>query len=127
MFKFLKKLFEKKSEDVTIKITDDIKPENVHCFELVLGFDVSPGSDTIDMHVNRVALFATNETAKRYIDKLDTRMLKHTVSTLCIGASQHVTMSDKDFVKNEDLKPLTEVDILDLESLVPPTDKSKLN
>ena len=124
MFKFLKKLF-KKADDVTIKVTDNINPEKAHCFDVVLGFDVAPGDGTIDIHVNRVALFAANEMARKYIDKMDTRMLKSTVATLCIGASQHVTTSDKDFIKGApQLEPLPDIN---LDDLMPPIDKNKLN
>lgn len=124
MFKFLKKIFSR-TKDVTINITDNIDPEKIHCFDIVLGFDVAPGEGAIDLHVNRVALFAANEMARKYIDKMDTPRLKATVSTLCLGAAKHVTTSDKDFVKAaEQLQPLPDID---LDELLPPTDKSKLN
>lgn len=125
MFKFFKKLFKKKEADITIKVTDNINPEKAHCFDIVLGFDVAPGEGTIDIHVNRVALFAANEMARKYIDKMDTSMLKSTVATLCIGASQHVTTSNKDFVKGN--PPLQQLPDIDLDELLPPVDKSKLN
>lgn len=125
MFNFLKKLF-KKTSAMTIKVTETVDPDKNHAFDLVLGFDVSPGDGSIDIHVNRVAIFAANEMAKKYIDKMDTPMLKTTVATLCLGASQHVTHSDKPFVKGPQmtLEPLPDID---LDALLPPVDKNKLN
>jgi len=102
--KFIKGLFsstKKKEDRRPIRLVDEVSEEHGHSFDLVLGFDVEPDPDgTLALRVNKLAFYSTNENGKKYIEMMDTPMLKTTIGALCIGASQHIAQTTRDFAKD---------------------------
>jgi len=103
MFKFIKKIFQKKPSPTAVKIilTEEVDTATCLSFDLVLGFDlnVDAVNSAINLKVNRLSFLSNNESAKAYIESVTSEMVKSTISILCLGASDHILSTKKEFVK----------------------------